>query len=68
MAELKFTIPDERMSDLIDAWAGEWAPELITGEPNPLTKPQFAREEIKRMIISKVRQHELAQAPDFPIT
>ena len=68
MAELKFTIPDDRMSDLVDAWGAGWGPELITGEPNPLTKPQFAKEQIRKMIVSKVREHELAQEPDFPIT
>lgn len=68
MAELKFTIPDARMNDLVDAWGDGWTPELIDGEPNPLTKPQFAREQIKQTIMQRVKSHEARQLPDFPIT
>lgn len=68
MAELKFQIPDNRMNDLVDAWGDGWTAELINGEPNPLTKQQFAREQIKLTIMQRVKSHEARQLPDFPIT
>lgn len=68
MAELKFQIPDNRMDDLVNAWGDGYSPELIDGEPNPQTKQQFAREQIKLTIMQRVKSHEARQLPDFPIT
>ena len=67
MAELKYTIPDARMQELIDAWGSEWEEE-VNGVPNPITKQQFAKDEIKRTIADRVRIYKSTQPSDFPIT
>lgn len=74
MAELKFTIPDARMSELIDAWGMGYRDEIPDpgnpGEviPNPQTKPQFAKENIRRMIVERVKTHQGQQLPELPVT
>jgi len=67
MANLTFQIPDSRMQDLIDAWGQGW-PETVDGAPNPQTKAQFAKEQIRRMIVRRVKDHVTSQQPEFPIT
>lgn len=74
MANLTFTIPDARMPDLIDAWGAGWLAQIPDQDnpgsmiPNPETKPQFAKENIRRMIVERVRVYEGRQLPEFPVT
>lgn len=72
MAELKFTIPDNRMADLVDAWGSGYSATVLdedgAEQPNPQTKQQFAKEQIKLTIIQGIKSHEVRQLPDFPIT
>jgi hypothetical protein len=67
MAQLIFNIPDERMQELVDAWALGYQP-TINGSPNPQTKQQYAKEQIRLVIASRVTKHQQAQQqPDFPV-
>jgi hypothetical protein len=74
MATLTFNIPDERMPDLIEAWGDGWTADVIDpdnpGEymPNPLTKPQYAKEQIRRSLVQRVKQFQAAALEDIPIT
>lgn len=69
MAELKFTIPDARMPELVEAWAQGYIDVLPDGAtPNPQTKAAFAKEQIKQTIIMRVKQYQAMSGEDFPIT
>jgi hypothetical protein len=64
MAQLTFNIPDDQMSRLVDAW-GAGHPEAA---PEGETKAQFAKQNIKRMIMVGVRNFEAQQVPEINIT
>jgi hypothetical protein len=74
MATLSFTIPDTRMAELVEAWGAAWTAEVDDpanpGEkiPNPQTKPQFAKEQIKRAIIDHIQWYQGQQIEEIPIT
>lgn len=64
MAQLTFTIPDAQMARVIDALCGAYGyrTETSPGVPNPQTRPQFAREQVRNFIASAVRAWEGRQA------
>ena len=68
MATLSFQIPDNRMQDLIDAWGVTYSDVTSEGSPNPQTKAQYAKEQIRLVIVQRVRDYLTAQQPEFPIT
>ena len=66
MAKLTFDIPDARMPEFIDAWA-EGYQDTIDGAPNPQTKQQFARQQIRNALAGRVHAYQSIQPPTFPI-
>jgi hypothetical protein len=73
MATLSFQIPDARMPELVDAWSLGWPAEVIDPAdpskmiPNPQTQQQYAKEQIRQVIVTRVQQHLSAQTA-FPVT
>lgn len=60
MAEVKFTIPDNKLSLFIDAFSENYQ-ETIDGEPNPETRAQYARRMLLIMVKQRVWKHQRAQ-------
>lgn len=74
MADLTFQVPDDKMAELVDAWSTGYLAEVpdpsSRGDmiPNPQSKEDFAKEQIKKMIADRIRVHISTQGPEFPIT
>lgn len=66
MATISFTIPDAVMPRVIDALCGAYGYRdlLPGGVPNPLSRPQYAREQVRLFIQAAVRAWEAQQASD----
>jgi hypothetical protein len=66
MATISFTIPDAAMPRVIDALCGayDYRDTVPGGGPNPLTRPQFAREQVRNFIRAAVAAWEAQQAGD----
>lgn len=65
--QLTFLIPDDKKDLFIDAFAQGWL-DTIDGQPNPETKPQFAKRQIKQMFTQHVRMYQAQQIPEIDIT
>ena len=65
--QLTFQIPDDKYDLFIDAWSEGYQTE-IDGEPNPETKPQFAKKIVVRTLHDRVRAFESAKVPEIGIT
>lgn len=67
MAEVKITIPDDKVARVRDAICGQfgYAEELPGGTPNPVSKNQFVKNVIKAFIKDAVIKYEAAKAADL---
>jgi hypothetical protein len=58
MAEIKFTIPNNQIQIITDAFSTEFGyQEIIDGQPNPQSKGDFTKERIKDYIKSIVKSN-----------
>jgi hypothetical protein len=66
MATISFNIPDPVMPRVVDALCGayNYRDTLPGGAPNPLTRQQFAREQVRLFIQAAVRAWEARLAGD----
>lgn len=76
MAELKFTIPDARMPEVIEAWGRGrgWLSEIgdqnNPGQliPNPETEQAYAKKMIREEIARHVKHYQGEQIAEIPIS
>ena len=76
MAELKFTIPDARMPEVVEAFGRGrgYSPEIADvdnpGEmiPNPQTEAQYARTQMMDDIIRHVKHYQGQKIAEIPIS
>ena len=65
--QLTFQIPDDKYDLFIDSWSEGYQDE-IDGQPNPQTRPQFAKALIVRMFHERVRAFESSKISEIGIT
>lgn len=65
MAIISFTVPDAAMPELVDALCAlppAYSPTLPDGSPNPVTKAQYARQQLIAYMRRMVLTYRRAQA------
>ena len=65
--QLTFNIPEDKKDLFIEAWSDTWQ-ETIDGAPNPETRAQFAKRQIKMFLAERVKSYEAQQTPPIEIT
>lgn len=73
MATITLTIGNGTLTDLINAFGETYQATLPDGTPNPQTKVQFAKEQVRQMLKSQVIEYKKRQAsppadPDITIS
>lgn len=70
MAQISFTIPDGAMPRVVDALCGAYGyrDTAPSGGPNPQTRPQFAREQVRNFIRAAVLAWEAQRAGEVAAT
>lgn len=72
--QLSFTIPDASKDIFIDAWSQNYQANVPDPDnpgqfiPNPVTKAQHAKNEVKVMMVQRVKMHQQSLQPDIDIT
>lgn len=71
--QLTFNIPDDKYDRFIAAWSVNYQDQILDPDgsgtlPNPQTRAQFAKEQIRDMLHSQVRNYESTQVMDIGIT
>lgn len=61
MATFTLTIPNNKLQDTIDAWSEGYQSTLPDGSPNPQTRAQYAREQIRQAVNNHVYQYLIRQ-------
>lgn len=58
MALISLNIPDAILPRVVNALTFDYQPFLDNGSPNPLTKNQYAKQQIIKFIKNRIRQAE----------
>lgn len=69
MANISITIPDDKVSELLDAFATEYGyQDTIGGQPNPQTKAQFAKSKLIEFMKSVYKSSKIKAGSATVIT
>lgn len=67
MTQITFEIPDQHMPRVIAAFSEDYMPE-IDGQPNPMTRPQYAKKQMWKQIMWRIRAYEASQISEIEMT
>jgi hypothetical protein len=65
MAVISFTIPNDKIARVVDAWSQGYSSTITDGEntiPNPQNKNEYARQQIMAVVKAKTVEYEQSVA------
>lgn len=72
MASFTIQIPNSDLADVVEAFSAGWFPTLPDGTPNPVTKAQYAKNQIKQFIRTAVKSYRqgllVTEEPNIEVT
>lgn len=67
MATIAWNIPDDQMNRFVMAFSNGYT-DVVNGQPNPLTRAQFAKKQAWAMLMEQIRVHESRDIAEIPVT